>query len=50
VHEYMRGERKSLINDWPGREMQMIHAGLPPQFEERWEELYWRPLQARLRA
>jgi uncharacterized protein YndB with AHSA1/START domain len=30
-----------------GTLIQMVHAGLPPAFEERWSELYWQPLTLR---
>jgi activator of HSP90 ATPase len=28
-----------------GAQIQMVHAGLPPQFQERWEEFYWQPMK-----
>jgi activator of HSP90 ATPase len=30
-----------------GGQIRMVHAGVPPQFEERWEEFYWQPLKKR---
>jgi len=28
-----------------GAQIQLVHTGLPPQFDERWKELYWEPLK-----
>lgn len=32
-----------------GAQIQLVHAVLPEQFEERWNELYWEPLRRTLK-